>query len=166
MSTPGKTDAGTPPQRSGGSRTLVTILIIAGVLLVACAGICGGCVFVMQRAVRQGALEGGAFIELAPVMSSVESAVSDDAQVKQRLGEPVQVTSTGKRVNTGEVNPVHESFTIGISGPNGTATVTGHATKVDGAWKVTQIEVQPSEGEKFEVAPPEGAPLEINFEIP
>ena len=164
MSTPGKPDAGTS-QRSGGSRILITILIIAGVLLIACAGICGGCIFVAQRAAKEVGAEVGAAIELMPVMTSVQTAVAEDAQVKERLGEPVQITSTPERANQGELDPVHESFTFDISGPNGTADVTGHATKVDGAWKVTQIEVVPAEGEKFQVTPPEGAPLELNFDI-
>lgn len=172
MSTPGKFETGGPPPRGGGSRVLITILIVVGVLLVACAGLCGGCIFVAQRAAKEAQRaakevgeEVGAAIELMPVMTSVQTAVAEDDQVKQRLGEPVQITSTPERGNTGELDPVHESFTFGISGPNGTADVTGHATKVDGAWKVTQIEVVPAEGEKFEVPPPEGAPLELNFDI-
>lgn len=149
----------TPPQSGGGF--LKIVLIILGVLVLGCAGVCGGCVCIAQRSAK----DFGNYAELLPVMSGAVVHVQDDQRVKDKLGEPVVSPGLPGRDNSGEVNPVHESFHFDLTGPMGTAKATGHATKAGSFWKVTTIEVEFSDGEKVTITPPDSGP-ELNFDMP
>jgi len=137
------------------------ILIVLGVLLLLCAGICGGCVYLTQSAVSSGA----AWIELSPVMSASMLATQSDQQVIDKLGEPIEITAIPTRIGTGELKPQNEDFQFEMKGPKGTAKVKGSATKDVGTWKVTAITVQTSDGATFNVPPPE-ATGDVNFDMP
>jgi cytochrome oxidase complex assembly protein 1 len=149
------------PQKSGGGSVLMIILIVCGVLLLLCAGICGGCVYVTQSAVKSGA----AWVELMPVMTAAMGAAQADQQVLDKLGEPIEVSAVPTRTGTGELNTVNEDFQFELKGPKGSAKVKGSATKEAGTWKVTAISVQTSDGATFTVEPP--APTgDVQFEMP
>lgn len=151
-----------PPRSSGGLSVLMIILIIAGVLLLLCAGICGGCVLVAQRT----ATEFGSAIELLPVQLAASEAVESDPAVIEKLGEPIEQSSPPVRQSSGEIKPAGETFTFDISGPNGTAKVTSTAMKDAGAWKVTVITVQCSDGTTLNVPPPEATGPDVQFDMP
>jgi hypothetical protein len=142
---------------------LLILLIVFGVLALLCAGVCGGCMYFGGQAAQQA----GAYAEILPSMMNGLQLALDDQRVKDKLGEPVTpLTAFPSRVNSGEVKPVDEPFTFEISGPNGKAKVTGHATKVGSFWQLTTITVECSDGEKIEITPPADSPLELNFDSP
>jgi hypothetical protein len=150
------------PQKSGGGSVLMIILIVCGVLLLLCAGICGGCVYVTQSAVTSGA----AWVELTPVMSAAMNAAQSDQQVLDKLGEPIEISAIPTRTGTGELKPANEDFQFELKGPKGTAKVKGSATKDVGTWKVTAITVQASDGATFTVPPPAATGPEVEFDMP
>lgn len=152
----------TPPQGSGGRSVLFIILIIFGVLLLICAGICGGCVM----AARSGMEAGAAWIELAPTMTSAMTATQADPQVIDKLGEPIEVTSIPARIGKGELNTLNEDFEFSLKGPKASAKVKGSATKELGTWKVTAITVQTSDGATFNVQPPAPGGPDVQFDMP
>jgi hypothetical protein len=153
-----------PPTPKSGSNVLLIILVIGGILLLVCGGICAGCMVVAGRTAKQAGDAIAGMLELGPAMDQTVSAVQADEQVRAKLGEPVELTNIPTREGSGEINAVHESFHFDVKGPKGTAKVTGHATKVEGMWKITQIEVQSSDGEKIEVTPPTEPTMELNFD--
>jgi hypothetical protein len=163
MSAPGPYNPNPQPPRSGGGLSvLMIILIVAGVLLLLCAGICGGCVLVAQRT----ATEFGSALELLPVQMAASSAVEGDPAVIEKLGEPIEQSSPPARQGSGEIKPAGETFTFDISGPNGTGKVTATAMKDAGAWKVTVITVQCSDGTTLNVPPPPAAGPDVQFDMP
>jgi hypothetical protein len=153
-----------PPPPKSGSNVLLIILVIGGILLLVCGGICAGCMVVAGRTAKQAGDAIAGMLELGPAMDQTVSAVTADEQVKAKLGEPVELLGIPTREGTGEINAVHEAFHFDVRGPNGTAKVTGHATKVEGMWKITQIDVEASDGEKIQVTPPEAPAMELNFD--
>jgi hypothetical protein len=165
MSTPGEFPS--PPQKSGGSSVLVIVLVIMGILLLGCAGLCGGCYFIGRNAAQQIGREFGAMLELTPSMLQAQSLVTEDPQVVEKLGEPVTLVGEGgpTRQGTGEVQPGGETFTFRVQGPNGSADVTASAMKDVGAWKLTVITVTCSDGTTINVPIPETGP-EMQFDLP
>lgn len=151
-----------PPRGGGGMSVLVIILIILGVLVLLCAGICGGCVY----AIRKGAESGTAYIELLPTMDQAISAVSSDPQVIDRLGEPVEISTLPARDGSGELAPAGENFHFTVKGPKGTANVTGTARQELGSWRIIALTVQTSDGSTFNVPPPERSGPEVQYEMP
>jgi hypothetical protein len=168
--TPGPINPGPPPK--SGSNVLMIILIIGAVVLLGCGGICAGAAWFASVAVRDASDSFKEFgdtlagmILLTPVMDQAATTVLNDEQVGLKLGNPIERTSEPERDNTGELDPVHESFHFNISGPNGTAKVMAHATQVEATWRLTQITVEFSDGEKVEVSPPAEPPNELNFDM-
>ena len=163
MSTPSQFGPSTPPpKRSSGSSVLIIILIIFGVLLLSCAGICGGCALWTRSAAQSGM----AYVELLPTMESAVSAAQNDPQVTSKLGEPVEISSLPARTGKGELT-ANEDFECDLRGPNGTAKLKGSASKADGFWKVTAITVQTSDGSTFTVPPPTTGGGTVEFqEVP
>ena len=151
-----------PPPSSGGRSVLTIVLIVFGVLLLLCAGICGGCVYLTKNAVEAGA----AWAELTPVMSAAMSAVQNDPQVIDKLGQPIEVTSIPVRTGTGELKSANEDFEFSLKGPKAAAEVKGSATKDVGTWKVTAITVQTSDGATFNVPPPAATGPDVQFDMP
>jgi hypothetical protein len=151
-----------PPQKSGGGSVLTIILIVFGVLLLLCAGACGGCVYLTQSAVKSGA----AWVELSPVMSASLLEVQGNQQVIDKLGEPIEITAIPTRTGSGELKSANEDFQFELKGPKGTAKVKGSATKDAGTWKVTAITVQTSDGATFNVPPPAATGPDVNFTMP
>ena len=145
-----------PPQRSGGSNVLVILLVIGGIVLLACAGLCGGCVILGQRAAKEiekGAGEFATTIQLAPAYGAAEAAVTSDPQVTARLGEPIETTSIPKRQGSGDLKTTGETFQFDIQGPKGTGIVSGIATADGTNWRPTKITVTFSDGSTVDVKP-------------
>ncbi len=155
MSTPSQFSPGPAPQPSGGGgmSVLMILLIIGGVLLLVCAGVCGGCVLVASRTVQ----EVGSAIQLGPVYAQATEVVITDAAVIEKLGDPVTPTSLPIREGSGELKPAGETFNFEISGPNGTAKVKASALQDAGSWKITVITVTAADGTTINVSPPEGS---------
>ncbi len=150
------------PQGSSGRTILVIVLIVCGVLLLSCAGICGGCAMFFNRA----ATEVTAAIALTPVQNAALEAVRDDQQVKDKLGEPLPEVFAYEREGSGELKPANENFSFNLEGPKGSAKVLCSATQVDGVWKLTAITVQTDDGATFNVPPPAATAPDVQFEMP
>jgi hypothetical protein len=143
---------------------LVIILIIVGVILLGCAGLCAGCLYTAGTAAQQGLQEGAAFIELLPTRESAAAAVRTDAKVIEQLGEPIAHDGLYTREGSGEIKPAGETFTFNVSGPKGTAKVTASALKdASGTWQVTVITVQCSDGTTLTVPPPTAEAPTMDF---
>jgi hypothetical protein len=146
------------PSSGGGSSVLAIVLIVVGVILLACAGICGGCLYVAGKgasAVNKGIEEGLKQLQLATAYAATEAAVQQNEQVKARLGEPV-TAEPPQRQGTGDLKLSGETFQFDIKGPNGTAIVSAVATasSKDSPFKVTKITVTFADGSVVDVAPP------------
>lgn len=152
----------TPPQQSGGRSVLLIILIVFGVLLLLCAGICGGCVLFTKSAVESGV----AWAELMPTMTAAMSATQNDSQVIDKLGEPIEVTALPARTGSGELQGANEDFEFSLKGSKTTAKVKGSASKELGTWKITAITVQTADGATFSVPPPAATGPDVQFEMP
>ncbi|MEX2176610.1 MAG: cytochrome c oxidase assembly factor Coa1 family protein [Pirellulaceae bacterium] len=168
MSTPGNFDPNLPPPQrsSGGGSVLMIVLIVVGVLLLTCAGICGGCIYVMQVGMQEAGTEIGAIIELTPTTKRAVEIAKTDPQVLDRLGNPIAAVGVPVRDGQGEIDPVHESFHVDLRGSQESGKLVGHATKVQGAWKLTELTVECSDGTKLNVPLPEESPLELQFDVP
>ena len=147
------------PSSGGGSSVLAIVLIVGGVILLACAGICGGCLYVAGKgasAAKQSIEEGLKQMQLAAAYAATEAAVRENEQVKARLGEPVTTETPYQRQNTGDLKPAGETFQFDIKGPNGKAIVSAIATASgkDSPFKVTKITVTFADGSVVDVAPP------------
>jgi hypothetical protein len=138
-----------------------------GVILLGCAGICGGCLYVAGRTANQAGKLIEETVKLGGAYVTTESAVRGDQQVIDRLGEPMEMTSQPKRQNTGEYNPSGETFQFDIKGAKGTAIVSAVATAPDkaSAFKVTKITVTFSDGSVVDVPPPSDQPDPFNLKI-
>jgi Cytochrome oxidase complex assembly protein 1 len=152
----------TPPTQSSSGRSILLILLIVfGVLLLSCVGVCGGIALWTRSAIKSGA----AWIEMTPVMSAAMSATQSDPQVIDKLGEPIEPTSIPTRTGRGELTS-NEDFQFELKGPKGTAKVKGSATKEVGTWKVTALTVQTSDGATFNVPPPAATGPDVKFDMP
>lgn len=162
MSTPSQFSPAPAPQPSGGGgmSVLMILLIIGGILLLVCAGVCGGCVLMVNRA----ATEVGSAIELLPVQISAMSAVEADQGVRDKLGEPIEQTSPPVREGSGELKS-SETFNFEISGPNGTAKVKATAEKDAGSWSIKAITVMASDGTSINVPPPAASGPDVQFDM-
>ncbi|MCI0362122.1 MAG: cytochrome c oxidase assembly factor 1 family protein [Planctomycetaceae bacterium] len=138
------------------------VLIVLGVLLLLCAGICGGCALFFNRA----ATEVNAAIELRPIQEAALAAVRSDPQVKDKLGEPLPEFVLHIRDGSGEVKSAGENFHFDLDGPKGSAKVLCSATKEAGTWRLTAITVQTSEGATFTVPPPAATGPDVRFDMP
>ncbi len=163
MSAPGPYNPNPQPSRSGGGglSVLMIILIIGGVLLLACAGICGGCLYVGRNAAQSGM----AWAELLPTMDRASTEVINDPQVIEKLGEGVTISEIPARDGSGELKAGGEDFHFGVTGPNGTATVQCSAFQDSGSWKITVISVRFSDGTTLNVPPP-AAGSDVEFNMP
>jgi hypothetical protein len=160
----------TPPPKSGGSSWLWILLVILGLLVLTCGGLCAGCFVIGQRTVVQvGKAVGEAVSHLAliPAFAAAQQAVDNDPQVIDRLGQPIETLAMPTRQNTGELKPAGETFQYDIRGPKGTAIVSGVATAdlPTGPWRVSTITVTFADGSVITVPVPEDQPTAGSFEV-
>ena len=149
---------GPPPQRSGdGGRTvLVIVLVILGLMLLGCAGLCAGCYVVARRAgesVSKGLEEGIKIALLTPAYAAAQEAVTTNAQVIDRLGEPVEMNTWPQRQNAGELKPGGETFQFDVKGPKGIGIVSAVATAPDrqSQFRAVKITVTFADGSVIDV---------------
>ena len=162
MSTPSQFGP-TPPRTSGGMSVVVIILIILGVLVLVCGGLCAGCTYF----VGQAASTAVTMAELFPLQMEALSAIEADQPTKEKLGEPIEIAGMVQRTGTGELKASGEDFSFDVRGPKGTAKVKCSAVKSDiGAWKLTVITLQTSDGTTLSVPPPEDSGQDMTFESP
>jgi hypothetical protein len=159
----------TPPPKSGGSSWLVVLLVILGLLVITCAGLCGGCIYVGQRAavqVGKSVNEAASYFVLMPAFAATQEAVDHDSQVIDRLGQPLESIQMPQRQSAAPLNPKGETFQYDIRGPKGTAIVSGVATAdvPTGPWRVSTITVTFSDGSVVTVPVPDEQPTDRIFQ--
>ena len=156
------------PRSSGGSSWLVVLLVILGLIVLTCGGLCAGGIYVGQRTVATAGKAAGEFITylaLMPAFAATQQAVNSDLQVRDRLGEPINAVAMPTRENVGVLNPKGETFQYDITGPKGTAIVSGVATGDGTTWRVSQITVTFSDGSVVNVSAPENQPSSGEFKF-
>jgi hypothetical protein len=154
----------TPPPQSGGSSWLTIFMVVLLLMLLTCGGLCGGCLYLGQRAVVEGGKQAEQFIgylALTPAFVATQRAVDSDPQVIDRLGQPITTPAMPARQNQGALNPSGETFQYDIRGPKGAAIVSGVATAESsaGPWRVETITVTFSDGSVVTVPAPEDQPV-------
>ena len=138
-------------------------------LLLTCGGLCGGCIYVGQRAavqVGKAAQEIAEFVALVPAFAATQQAVDNDPQVIDRLGQPIESLAMPTRQNPGKLNPQGETFQYDIRGPKGTAIVSGVATAESptGPWRVSTITVTFADGSLVTIPAPADQPQQATFQ--
>ncbi len=132
-----------PPQRSNGKSPLLLILgIVAALVLVPI--ICCGVVGVLGFTTAVGAIK-------APVDAAVV-ALNEDPAVAAKLGTPIE-EQTGFGVNDYNNNNGNGGATVNfnVTGPNGSAEVSGRMDLTAGVWSADDLTVQCSDGTKLKV---------------
>jgi len=132
---------GPPSQQSGGGGTsvLMIVLIVLGVLVVMCAGLCGGCYLVVRRAgteIGKGLEEGIKYVQLTPAYVEAQQAVASHQPVIDRLGEPIEPSGDAapfRHEGKGALNKSGETIQFDVKGPKGTGIVSVVATAGDDA---------------------------------
>jgi len=127
---------GPPPQQSGGGGTsvLMIVLIVLGVLVVMCAGLCGGCYLVARKAgtaIGKGLEEGVKYVQLMPAYVEAQQAVASHQPAIDRLGEPIEPAATAspfRHEGKGPLNKSGETIQFDVKGPKGTGIVSVVAT--------------------------------------
>jgi hypothetical protein len=144
-----------PPRSSSGK--WIWIVLLAVILpIVACAGVCGGVVFLLrgsaekiQETVQEAVKEG---TRAAPPFRIALERIQADAEVKSRLGEPIQegfpaVFNYHEGTDGGDAE-----FRYSVSGPRGTAQVHVVSEKIDEQWWFTTLDVTFQDGKTCDLA--------------
>jgi hypothetical protein len=148
----------------------LVLLVILGLLVLSCGGLCAGCVYLGQRAAVQVGKAAGEFamhLALLPAFAATQQAVDNDPQVIDRLGQPIETLAMPTRQNTGQLKPAGETFQYDIRGPKGTAIVSGVATADSpaGPWRVSTVTVTFADGSVITVSVPEDQPPAGSFKV-
>jgi hypothetical protein len=151
-----------PPQPGGGRTLVIVLLVVLGLVVLACGGLCAGCYFVVgrtSRVVGKGLEEFAKSAALAPAYLSAMQAAISDPQVIDRLGEPITQTDhmvPYRRQGEGELRPAGETLQFDIRGPKGTGIVSVVAIKGDdGAFHAAKITVTFGDGSVVDVPTPD-----------
>lgn len=127
-----------PPRRKS-RKWLWLILAIPLVLIVLCAGLCGG-IFAMVFGVMKSS---------EPYQTALKQ-VQEDPLVIEKLGEPIEDVTW---FPSGSVNTENDrgdaNLHFQVAGPKGNAGVHVQARRVDGQWGLTTLEVTPEGGERI-----------------
>jgi len=129
-------DTAVPSQRSR-SRGCLWIFVFIGVLVViGCVALCLGVFALLLRMGQE------------PYQMAVDK-VTTDAQVKEKLGEPIEVASWFPQ---GSVNLTNDqgdaNLTFQIRGPKGKASVNVVARRIAGKWGLTSLDVTYPDGSR------------------
>src|SRR6185369_10980664 len=79
----------------------------------------------------KGLEEGLRMVLLTPAYAAAQKAVTTNAQVIDRLGEPIEMNTEPQRQSAGELNPRGETFQFDVKGPKGIGIVSAVATAPD-----------------------------------
>jgi hypothetical protein len=150
----------TPPPKPGGSSWLTILLVVLLLLMLTCGGLCGGCIYVGQRAavqVGKSVNEAASYLVLMPAFAATQQAVDHDPQVIDRLGQPIEAFQMPQRQSAAPLNPKGETFQYDIRGPKGKAIVSGVATADSpaGPWRVATITVTFADGSLVTIPAPD-----------
>jgi hypothetical protein len=155
----------TPPEQPKSNLTWLWVTLgVLLVLLIVCGGACGGCLFVANRAAK----EGGQFlqhaVEMTQVQAQAQPAIAASEAVADKIGA---ITGQGVPEHVGAWVADAPTMTIRfeVNGEKGTATATVAAARGASAWNVTSFEVKTADGTTIDVPPPAEHPPELNFDI-
>ena len=155
-----------PPQKSGGSNVLMTVLIVCGVLFLGCAGFCGVSAYFGVRAAKEAAKDFTHGILKESVAIQANIAVTANEDVKEKLGD-VEIGPTefdGDPPKALEVTSLKLKFNV--TGEKGKGVAHFRGEQKAGNWRVTEIKVQLEDGTTITVPPPpEDAPPALNFDL-
>jgi len=162
-----------PPQKSGGGgmTMLVIVLVIFGIIGVACAGICGLGIFGLRWTAENGPklaenigkTVGDAM--LAGVMQfQAAAAVQADPQVREKLGDPLTLDAQDSQ-NT-DLSTGTASFDFNVSGPKGKGKAHGEGHREGEQWKITKLQVHFDDGSTVDVDPSLGGQPSIDVNSP
>jgi hypothetical protein len=140
-----------PPQSSGGGNTLVIVLVTLGVVVLLCAGICGGCYLLANRVVTEAGKQidklgdaAGELVASAAMHTQATMQVQQNAQVIEKLGMPLEITATS--MPNLDPKATTASLVYTVKGPKGTATARGEGKREGNGWKITSLQVQFADG--------------------
>ncbi len=153
-----------PPKSSGGRSVLIIILIVMGVLLLSCAGICGGVVFLTRSAAEAGM----AYVELLPTMDRGNRApLMNDQQVIDKLGEPVELSTIPARTGKGELKPGERGFRVLAQGlENDRPTSRPRRPRTSAPGRSLPSRYRRPTAATFNVPPPAASGPDVQFDMP
>lgn len=155
-----------PPPRKSGVGWLTVFMVVLLLIVLSCAGLCGGCYMVGRNVSRRASKsfeEGLEYIQLMPAFVATQQAVLANPQVIDRLGEPISIPAMPTRKTQGKLNPKGETFQFDISGPKGTAIVSGVATKEGEQFRAQTITVTFADNSVVTIDPPDDQPITGTF---
>jgi hypothetical protein len=157
-----------PPQSSGGGggTVLVIVLVVAGVLGLGCLGVCGlgmlGMTWGVQQA-TEAVHQAGPMIEqsmkAAMLQLQAQAAVENSAEVKERLGAPLNFEPVNNPPPAGGDTT---AFDFQVTGSKDKGEVHVEARREGTDWKITTLQVRLSDGNKIDINidQPFGIPLD------
>jgi Cytochrome oxidase complex assembly protein 1 len=138
-----------PPTKGWFARNWLWFVPLVGLSsgCLCCLG-CGGIIFGVLQTIKSS----------EPYQMAL-AHVQADAEVRELLGEPIVESGF---MPLGEVNVENgegnASLYFHVSGPNGEASVSANATREGGQWRLTYVEVTPSDGSGSSIVwPPDAA---------
>lgn len=147
-----------PPAKSGKPWLWIVFGVLA-VLFLICGGTCAGCLYLGQQGIEK-AKEAA---EVLPITTQALSPISADPTVQEKLGDSIVLGGMPKRQGAGPIDYANTVVLFDVQGSKGMATATVHAKQTNGAWEITNIKIQFSDGSTTEVAPPESGPPQLEF---
>lgn len=118
-----------PPERSQRRGCLWILVFVGALVIIGCVALCLGVFAVLLSMGRE------------PYQMAVRM-VTQDAQVKEKLGEPIEVASWFPQGSVHVQNDQGDAnLTFQIRGPQGKATVNVVARKIKGKWGLTSLDV-------------------------
>lgn len=155
-----------PPQKSGGSNVLMTVLIVCGVLFLGCAGFCGVSAYFAVQTAKEGAKAFTNLIVLSSIAIQSQAAISTNDAVKEKLGDLEFGEPTSDGPPSTELEPTSMQLKFDIKGSQGKGVAHCKAALKTGNWKVTEIKIRLDDGSTLDVPPPsEDAPPALNFDL-
>lgn len=151
----------TPP-KSNNSWIWITLVVIL-VLIVGCAGICGGCSWFLGKSVTEGVHALTQTAELLTLQTAAMPAIGSSAEVTSKIGN-INSIDTPTLVGTYSLEQQNVTCKFAIRGERETATVTVTGTRDSGSLRPTDIHVKFGDGSTVNVPPGEFVP-ELNFDI-
>ena len=143
-----------PPQppKSSSSKWVWIILLAVVLAMLACAGVCGGFVFLatgtaerVQEVVKEGA-------RTVPPFRIALERVQADSEVKDRLGQPIQESFPAVFNYNEGTDGSNAEFKYSVTGPKGSAQVHVVSEKIDDQWWYRTLDVSFDDGETIDLA--------------
>jgi hypothetical protein len=140
------------PPKSSSSKWIWIILLAVVLPMLACAGLCGGFIFMLrgtadkvQEVVREG-------VRSTPPFRIALERIQADPEVQERLGQPIQESFPSVFNYNDSTGGSNAEFRYSISGPQGTAEVHVVGEKIDDQWFYRTLDVSFEDGETIDLA--------------